>query len=71
MQEGWRCPQCGQINAPWMSYCQGCAPIPEITPYPNTVPPWRPEPYTSNPYVGDYPWTVTWEGSNAVPDWNS
>ena len=26
MQEGWKCPQCGQVNAPWMSYCQGCAP---------------------------------------------
>lgn len=20
-QQGWECPRCGQINAPWMPYC--------------------------------------------------
>ena len=57
MQEGWRCPQCGQINSPTQTYCEGCKPYYWPTfpqPQPWDWPKVEPWPWT------DEPWKVTW-----------
>jgi len=30
-QQGWECPKCGQVYAPWMAKCQSCSGVVSIT----------------------------------------
>ena len=53
--QGWVCPRCNRVNAPFVSQCS-CGAIPPYVPAPSYNPPWQPYP----PYwTGDPPmWTV-------------
>ena len=63
MNEGWKCPECGAVNAPHISRCLGNHQIyPKYTwPYPSINPCPQPitVPFTPNPYgPNDYPYTT-------------
>ena len=48
MQEGWKCPECGRINAPWLASCDHVLPI--AYPVHQSVPwPLRNYPSTGDP----------------------
>jgi len=55
MNEGWVCPRCGKVNAPWKESCD-CVVAPVKNPYPEypaypqyPVVPW----YPMYPYITD------------------
>lgn len=31
MTEGWKCPQCLAVMAPWVAYCRNCVPVKAIS----------------------------------------
>jgi hypothetical protein len=55
--QGWECPRCHAINAPWRGQC-GCKPTQDATKLPKTTP-WT-TPLTS-PYHGS-PYEQWWNG---------
>jgi hypothetical protein len=60
MQEGWLCPKCGRVNAPFMDHCD-C--VPKIDYIPNVVPFIAPYPL----YPGCIPWPYRpWDGTIVV-----
>jgi hypothetical protein len=58
MQEGWLCPKCGRVNAPFMDHCD-C--VPKITYIPFV-------PYSPLPQFPNYPpWPYRpWDGTIVV-----
>jgi hypothetical protein len=73
MNEGWKCPQCGKIHAPWVPSCDACAmttvvKVPGQPPNTGTpapiypVPPFEP----FKPFVEVTPYTP-WRGSGSTP----
>ena len=50
MQEGWVCPKCGRVNAPFVDHCP-CSSIDNIK--------VNPIPYYPYPYVQPY---IPWDG---------
>lgn len=56
--QGWQCPHCRRVNAPWQPQCP-CSPPGTYHPCPWA--PTSPYPYPPGPYVGDAPPPfVTW-----------
>lgn len=72
MNEGWKCPQCGKIYAPWVPSCEACIPVPATTVIPPYIPSETQTP-TSPPWYGIPP-KVTCGGVNipcgTVPSFN-
>lgn len=51
IKEGWRCPVCGQVNAPHVPFCPNCRGQVIPRPHPNPCP----DPYRE-PYPGPDVW---------------
>lgn len=69
MSEGWVCPKCERVNAPWVTQC-GCT-SPAIVPVPCPATPqwsWIPWPYI-HPWPYPYPWTPSFLYPNKVEVW--
>jgi len=67
IQEGWKCPQCGKINAPFVRSCDCSHYVSEPwRPYPS---PWLPyDPWVWEKWV--YPWPkITWNGDWSTSSW--
>lgn len=70
MNEGWKCLECGAVNAPWVAQCSHKVVSSPVTPwgdpnYPRTTSPNYP--YSTWPY---YPRT-TWSGTSGFTWTNS
>jgi len=71
MQEGWVCPKCGRVNAPFMDHCDCISKVDYI---PNVIPfiaPYPLYPDYTKPYLFPYqPWNgtivVTCEGNSCT-----
>jgi hypothetical protein len=57
MEEGWVCPKCGKVNAPWKGSCDCVVPV--LMGYP-TYPV-----YPQYPYWTPYPWPNWWGGATS------
>ena len=42
-QQGWECPKCGVVNAPWMPMC-GCTTRTSVAPQTTGIGDWTPPP---------------------------
>lgn len=51
MNQGWVCPKCGKVNAPWKESCD-CVQVVPANPYQYPVQPYYPQPW--------YPTEPTW-----------
>ncbi len=53
MREGWKCPRCERINAPWLSHCDcraGKLSMPILIPWRPSI--WEPLPLDVTPTLG-------------------
>ena len=58
MQEGWLCPKCNKVLAPWVKECDCKIDIPYVPLCPSSWPPWiSPIPSTGDPIPN--PWVTT------------
>lgn len=61
MNEGWKCPECGKVNAPWVQACDHV----KVVAYPLYVLPQQPDVVTTTPTVpGEFP--PNWDGRLSV-----
>ena len=70
MKEGWKCPECGAVNAPWVQSCQHVSGSGIPAPFYHQAPERMFETTTNPPY--DHYWqnppsTFTLTGSPRIP----